>query len=177
MVETNILHFGPVEDLALTILRDYFKDADVNVASVFREDMRLPAVVARQDKKSGTSNVYATDPRFNRVSLVSIDVICEGPDADQDAPMLHEAVKDAFMRAWFDQTTVEGVGYIQKIENIGTPSRSSDWATSTGVVQYASLPQGAVRYDNTMRIFIRPDQTQSRVRKLNPFLKHSNLKE
>lgn len=175
MPDMLLPNFGPVEDLLLNILRDYFSGTDITVASVFREGMTLPAIVARQDKKSGTSNIYASDPRFFRVALVSVDVVCEGPDADQDASLLHEAVKDALVNAWFSQLIVEGVGYIAKIENIGTPSRSADWATSTGVVQYASLPQGAVRFDNTFRLFIRPDQDQTRAREFNPFLRQSYI--
>lgn len=163
--------FGLVEDLMLGILRPAFAGTNVTVASTFTEGMGVPAVIARQDKKSGNAVIYSGDARFLRPALLSIDAICTGPDADQDAGMLQEAVTQIIMRAQREQTVVPGVGYISAIENVGNAARSSDWATSTGVVQYASLPQGAVRYDSTMRLYIRPDTNQSLVRSENPFLR------
>ena len=163
--------FGPIEDLALGILRPYFEGTDVHVASTFVEGLPLPVVVARQDKKSGSMTHFSRDARFMRTALLSIDTICEGVDADQDASYLQEAVTHAIIQAWKNQTVVPGVGYISQIENIGNASRASDWATSTGVVQYASLPQGAVRYDSTMRLYIRPDRNQDLAKDINPFVR------
>lgn len=162
---------GLVEDLALGILRPYFEGTGVTVATSFTEGIKLPLVMARQDKKSGKATVYSADPRFSRAALLSIDTICQGIDADERAGHLQEAVTRAIFEAQAKQITVPGVGYISRIENMGVASRASDWATSTGVVQYASLPQGAVRYDNTVRLHIRPDRNQSLARQDNPFLR------
>jgi hypothetical protein len=165
--------FGPVEDLALGILKPFFEGTGVNVQATFTEDMHLPIIVARQDRKSGGSTHYADDARFMKPALLSVDTITGGPNADEDGAHLQEAVRIALHEAWFKQIVVPGVGYIAKIENSGNASRTSDWATSTGVVQYASLPKGAIRYDNTFRLYLRPDNDQTRT--INPFVRKVNL--
>jgi hypothetical protein len=171
--EVNLPVFGPVEDLALGILRPFFEGTGVTVYATFTEGMSTPAVIARQDRKSGQSVHYSSDARFIQPALLSVDTITTGINADQEGAQLQEAVRIALLEAQRNQIVVPGVGYISVIENAGNASRTSDWATSTGVVQYASLPKGAIRYDNTFRLYLRPDNDQSRttnpyVRKVNP---------
>lgn len=164
--------FGPSEDLMLGILRPHFEHQGVTVATQFSKNMQLPAIVARQDRKSGTATHTSQDPRFLAPSLISIDTLCDGPDADEMSAHLQEAVRLVVYNAWAKQVVIPGVGYISRINNSGNAYRASDWATSTGVVQYAALPHGVVRYERMYHLYVRPDQNQERT--FNPFVRQLN---
>lgn len=162
--------FGHVEDLMLGLLRPFFEGQDVYIASVFEEGMPLPVIVGRQDRKSGAVSHFVSDNRFLMPALLSVDTITGGPDADQDGADLQEAVRICIHEAWLNQTVVPGVGYLSAIENSTKPARVADWATSTGAVQYAQLPRGAVRYESNYRLILRPDSNQANV--TNPFVRY-----
>lgn len=161
--------YGSVEDLMLGILRPFFEGTGVNILSYLEEDMPLPAVIARQDRKSGAVSHFTDDPRFLMPALLAVDTIAGGMNADQDSADLQEAVRHAIFDAHYRQIVIPGVGYISHISHTTKASRVSDWATSTGVVQYASLPKGAVRYESNYRLILRPDQNQANT--TNPFIR------
>ena len=168
--QVSIPVFGHLEDYMKAILLEFFTGQDVYVSSVFEESMPLPVVVARQDRKTGSVNHFVKDNRFLMPALLSVDTITGGIDADTDGANLQEAVRIALHEAWLDQVVVPGVGYVAVIENATKPARVSDWATATSVVQYASLPKGAVRYESNYRLIMRPDPDQSNVD--NPFVRN-----
>lgn len=167
--------FGPAEDLMLGVFKEYFDPAQVSISTMFESGMRFPAIIARQDRTSGGATLNTADPRFVMPTLVSVDTLCSGPNADEECAQLQEAARHAVYQAWTKQLIVPGIGYISKIENISYAYRASDWATSTGVVQYASLPSGVVRYERRYRLHVRPDSDQSRV--TNPFTRTPRTEE
>lgn len=160
--------FGPVEDLLKEVLGRYFASIPaVNVSTEFYEGMPLPAVIARADRRSGTVAFHTTtDDRFMKPAVISISAICDGPNADKEASDLIEACRLAMRRAQMEQWVVPGIGHISVVDNSTPASRVSDWATSTAVVQYASLPLGTVRYEGIFRILIRPPKSGAD----NPFI-------
>lgn len=161
--------FGHLEDIMRGILIPFFQGQNVYVATVFEDGLPLPCVVARQERRSGAATHFVSDNRFLMPALLSVDTLTTGLDADQDGADLQEAVRIAIHEAWHHQTIIPGAGYIARIENSTKPSRVSDWATSSGPVQYASLPKHVLRYESNYRLLMRPDQDQTHV--TNPFVR------
>lgn len=128
----------------------------VHVGTLVTANMPMPAIVARRERRSGTIANKTSDDRFLRPSVVSINTFTSGIDADEEGEELHEAVQLALRTAQIEQWVIPDAGVINQLENSTTPSRVADWATSTGVVQYASLPKGWVRYESIYRLLIRP---------------------
>lgn len=160
--------FGPIEDLLLGIYKRYFAShPEVLVTTEFSEGMALPAVVARADRRSGTQAFHSTtDDRFAKPAVISVSAFCEGDDADAMSSHLIEACRLGLNQALRQQWVIPHCGHLTAVDNSTQATRVTDWATSTGVVQYASLPQGVVRYEAIFRILVRPPVGGSG----NPFL-------
>lgn len=160
--------FGPVEDLLLQIFRRYFAShPEVHVYSEFEIGMAVPAVVGRADRRSGITAFHTTtDDRFLKPAVIAVSAFCDGPNADDDASHLIEACRLALRRAHLEQWVIPGVGHIALVDNSTPATRTTDWATSTAVVQYASLPKGMARYEGIFRLLIRPPVGGTK----NPFL-------
>lgn len=150
--------FGSVDDLMLGIFRAFFEGKGVHVGSLFSSALEPPMVIVRRERRSGTASVDSDDDRFIQPAIVSVNTITSGPDADQLGEELQEACRIAIREAQQNQVVVPGSGSISAITNSIEPSRVSDWATSTGVVQYAALPKGHTRYESVYRILIRPPE-------------------
>ena len=148
--------FGSTDELIFQVLKKFFEGQDVHVGTLYSEDLKPPLVIARRERRSGGITESITDDRFMQSSLVSVSTIAEGVDADTVAEELQEAVRIALRQAQLDQVVIPDGGSITRITNSTVPSRVSDYATSTGVVQYASLPQGQVRYEAIYRLIVRP---------------------
>lgn len=148
--------FGSADELMLGILRPFFAGKEVHVGSLFSSGLEPPIVIVRRERRSGTQGLSASDDRFIQPVVISINTITAGVDADEIGEELQEACRIAIRQAVINQTVVPGAGHITRLENAITPSRVSDWATSTGVVQYASLPKGWVRYESVYRLIVSP---------------------
>lgn len=173
MIEPLYPDFGPTEDLMLGIFRRWFASVEkpVHVVSEFELGMPLPVVIARADQRSGIQAFGAKDDRFLRTQVISISVITAGPygngvDADKEGSQLAESCTLAMLQAQTQQWVVPGVGHLGHVEVAAPFSRKTDFQTSTSVVQYASLPDGLVRYEGIYRILLRPPAGGSG----NPFL-------
>jgi hypothetical protein len=153
--------FGSVDELMLTLFQQFFDGQDVVVGTLFASHLEPPFVIVRRERRSGTASVDATDDRYILPAIVSVNTITSGPDADQLGEELQEACRIAIREAQQNQTYIEGCGSISAITNAIEPSRVADWATSTGVVQYASLPKGWTRYEAVYRLLIRPPDQAS----------------
>jgi hypothetical protein len=160
--------FGPVETLMQGILGRWFAThPEVLVTTEFYEGMGLPLVIARADRRSGTQAFHSTsDDRFMKPGVISVSSICEGPDADEMSSHLIESCRLALRRALKEQWVIPGAGHLSFLDNSTPATRVTDWATSTAVVQYSSLPKDAVRYEAIFRILYRPPLGGSG----NPFL-------
>lgn len=163
--------FGSVDDLMLAIFKDFFEGQNVHVGSLFQSALEPPMVIVRRERRSGQASIDSTDDRFIQPAIVSVNTITAGPDADMLGEQMQEACRIAIREAQQNQVYVTGCGSISAITNSIEPSRVSDWATSTGVVQFASLPKGWTRFESVYRLLIRPPE-QSTVS--NPFVTNRN---
>jgi hypothetical protein len=148
--------FGAPNKLVLRIMRDFFAGQDIHIGSLFTEDMPTPAIVTRHERRSGNISHDAADSRYLKPVIISINTITSGLEAEADGHDLQEMCRVALVQAQLNQTTFPGLGHISNIENSTIASKVSDWATSTGIVQYAALPKGAVRYESIFRLILRP---------------------
>lgn len=148
--------FGSVDDLMLAIFKDFFEGQAIHIGSLYASDLEPPIILVRRERRSGQASVDSEDDRFIQSAIVSVNTITSGPDADQLGEELQEACRIAIREAQQNQVVIPGCGVISSITNSIEPSRVADWATSTGVVQYASLPKGWTRYESVYRLLIRP---------------------
>lgn len=157
MTYRTIPTFGSVDDLMVNIMKTFFEGhPDVHVGTLFASALEPPIVIVRRERRSGQASIDADDDRFIQSAIVSVNTITSGPDADQLGEQLQEACRIAIREAQQNQVTFPGCGHISAITNSVEPSRVSDWATSTGVVQYASLPKGWTRFESVYRLLVRP---------------------
>lgn len=147
--------FGDTDMLLMGIFRRYFRGQDIHIGTLFAEDMKPPILIARRDPKDSAPGV-TDDEGHVRPIIVAISVITDGLEAEATASQLQEAVHHALMRAVREQWVVQGEGSIAKIANRSPYSRKSDWQSSTGVVQYASLPKEYARYESVYLLHLRP---------------------
>ncbi|MDX3405153.1 hypothetical protein PV708_02735 [Streptomyces sp. ME02-6977A] len=145
-----LAELSPVEDLMLAVLRQGLPG--IQVQSLIAKGQTFPLVIARRDPSFGN---WQGDTRFLDAARVGVHVFCEDPDGDEDAAILSEAVRVVLRNAWLNQTVYPGLGHITRVDLASAPRRQTDWATSTGPVQYADLPTGVWRYEATYDIEIR----------------------
>lgn len=152
--------FGSSEKLILTIFSEFFKDQpEIHVGGLFAEDIKPPMVIARRERKaSGNSSFVSHDDRYLAAAIFSVNTITDGYDADAVGEELQEACRVALRQAQQDQVEVPDGGSLSVITNWTNPARINDWADSTGVVQYSTLPRGWVRTESMWRILIRPPE-------------------
>jgi hypothetical protein len=136
-------------------LQDFFQGQGIHIGTLFSEELNPPMIIARAERRSGSVSDVVSDDRFLHPVIVSVSTITDGVDADEMGEELQEAVRVALRQAHLQQTVVPNGGSIARITNASMPVRVSDYATSTGIVQYASLPAGQVRYESVWRLILR----------------------
>lgn len=148
--------FGSIETLCQEIFRSFFHGQNIQIETLYTEGMQTPIIVARQDRRSGTLELHSNDDRFLTPVIVSVNTITMGVNADDDASDLQRACRYALRQAQQLQVNIPGGGSIAVLEVSTQPAKANDWQTATSVVQYASLPKEAVRYEAIYRMLIRP---------------------
>lgn len=152
--------FGSPQRLVLQVFRDWFAQVGetVHVGSLLPDDFtnKLPFVLVRLDTRTGNRGDVTKDTRFMKAFGVSIQTFTVGLDAESDGYDLQESCRLALMWAWRTQRVYSGLGHISSFIRLDNAARVSDYATSTGVVQYASLPKGAVRHEAIYQMIMRP---------------------
>jgi hypothetical protein len=161
-------HFGSVDELLREIFTQFFVGQDVHVYTTFQENMKTPAIIARRDRKSGTLALATRDDRFMQSAIIMVSTITEGPDADEMGEELQEMCRYALRQAQQMQVSVPGCGSIAVLQESIHPSKVADWMTSTSVVQYASLPKNAARYETVFRLLIRPPAQDTITNRFKP---------
>jgi hypothetical protein len=159
--------FGPVEDILLNVLRDYFADKDVHIYAKYKEGIELPAIIPLNANRSGAIAYQTPEDPWVRSAMIEMNTIASGPERDVICAQLQEAARHALYEAWFAQKSYPGLGVLNKISNSAYARPESDWATSSHAVQYAKLPNGASRYESTYRILVRPPRSSTYN---NPFI-------
>lgn len=147
----DLVEFHPSEDILLAILREGLPD--VPSLSLIADDPKLPFILAR--RQPGSFLEGEGDPRFVDVSRFVIETFTEDPDGDEKGALLAEACRVVLRNAWLQSKNYPGLGSIVKIECLVKPARQSDWATSSGPVQYADLPTGYWRYEAQYSLVVR----------------------
>lgn len=160
--------FGPAEDLLLRVLRQYFygdphqfdppegaADAPY-IRTLLSDDPEFPLLLVRRDKRSGGQTLNVDDQRHALSAVFTIESLCQGDEADVDSASLQEAARVALQAAVEDQVGWPDLGYLNHVNIWSQPARVSDYATSSGVVQYASLPVGVLRYESIYQFIMRP---------------------
>lgn len=166
--------FGPIHRLGIGVIREWFAGMEVEgrpitVGSRIPADMsdKLPFVMVRADRRSGKETTRSKDERFLQASLLSVETFTTGVNAESDGYDIQESCRLALWGAWRDQISIPDAGSIAAIESSSGAALVSDYATSTGVVQYASLPKAAARTEAIYQLFVRPP-SQSTI--VNPFI-------
>lgn len=160
--------FGSVDELAREILEAFFHGQDVHFYTTYSENMQTPAIVARRERRSGTLALQSHDDRFMQPAILMISTITSGVDADEEGEELQEMCRYALRQAQQLQVTYPNCGSIAEVQASTHPAKVSDWQTSTSVVQYASLPKGAVRYESIFRLLIRPPAQSTITNRFKP---------
>lgn len=153
--------FGTGEDLVLGLLKPVFEPMGITVFDQHTKDVSLPLILARTIRASGGAGNSPGDPRFVRSLKLQVTAIMDGVNADRRCSELLEAVQHVIFKAWHEGTVVPGVGHIAHFDSFTEPSRVTGFQTATNIVQYASLPRGDVRYEQTFNILVRPDSGRS----------------
>jgi hypothetical protein len=148
--------FGSTDGLLMALFRSFFTGQDIQIGTLYTEGMSTPAIIASRERRSGNGEGRSGDDRFLEPAVISVNTLTSGLEAMRDGADLQEMCRVALRQAQLTQKVFPGLGHIAAIENSTAPSRVSDWATSTGVVQYATLPKGVVRFESVYRLLIRP---------------------
>lgn len=146
----NMVELSPIEDILLAILRAGLPG--VAIQTLISENAPTPFVLVRRMPGMGGWNA---DARFTDEGRFFVHTFTDNPDGDQKGAILSEAVRIVLRQAWLSHVAIPGRGSIISIKMVSEPSRKSDWATSSGPVQYADLPNGLWRYESQYEIKVR----------------------
>ena len=145
------VQFTPFDDLLLAIFNRGLPDLDFRLT--LPEKMPFPIVTANRFPRGNLG--WAGDPRFIDNGSFKVNVFTTGVNADIEGQLISEAIRVMLFQAHTERWHFPGLGSILKIQMLVEPNDQDDWATSTGVVQYADLPKGVARaesiYDMTIR--------------------------
>lgn len=139
-----------VEDIVLAILREGLPD--VPVFSLVPATAPTNFILVRRLAGLGD---WQGDPRFTDTGRFLINTFTADPDGDYKGAVLSEAVRVVLRNAYFAKWSSPDLGSIIEINMTSEPTRSSDWSTSSGPVQYADLPTGYWRYQTTYHLHVR----------------------
>lgn len=144
----DLVGFVPLEDVAQKALRLQF--SEVPVQTLISATQTFPFILVRRGDDWGR---WQGDSRFVTSGLLQVQTFAEGLNADEDAALLGEAVRVALYASV--NIALPDAGHITRVDPISLPHRMADWASATGPVQYADLPNGVVRYESTYEVAYR----------------------
>lgn len=148
----NKVAMHPVEDLVLAILRDELPDLPVrSLIPLDTSDLPFFALVRRVP----FVGAWNGDHRFIDHAAIAIHVFTNDPDGDEKGALISEAIRVALWDASHKQVMYPNLGYLLTMRMTTEPTRQTDWATATGPVQYANLPEGTFRYQTNYTLKIR----------------------
>lgn len=149
---TGIAEMMPVEDLMLNIFRDKLPDLPIFSLIPFDlHDLDFFSIVRRVPM----TGAWRGDERFIDTAYAAFHVFTRDPDADEKGAAISEAVRITLREAVQEQKSYPDLGYLKQARLITEPARRTDWATSSGPVQFADLPQGYFRYESQYAVSIR----------------------
>lgn len=159
---TDAVEMHPVEDIALSILRDRFPGAQVNSMIEFDQSLfkdgffvlvrRLPSYGPWTGDQRWLDNAGLGVHVFAKDELQPDGTLASG---DERGAIISDAIRVALRDAANERRYFPGRGGLVKLRMDEEPTRKTDWATSTGPVQYADLPAGVQRYESRYSLWIR----------------------
>ena len=146
---TDKVLLSPIEDLLLTVLREGLPGVpfftlipmDVGTMDFFIMIRRIPIM-----------GNWRGDPRFMDHATISVQIFTKDPHSDDKAAVLGEAIRVTLFEAAKAQKVYPFLGWLKSARMDEGPSRQTDWASTTGPVQYADLPSGFSRYQATFSV-------------------------
>lgn len=147
------VEMSPVEDLLLALLPDQLPG--VPVQTLIEDEQTFPFILIRSNGSWGN---WTGDERFLDAAEIRVHTFADGINADEDANNLAEAVRVTLRDS--KNIVVPQRGHITNIQMTSRPRRVTDWATSSGPVQYASLPAGVFRWEAVYHVTIRKPATK-----------------
>lgn len=152
--------FSSATDLIQALLKPLEVEvAGLKVRSLLEDDLTTPYLMARATYGSWTSDSFSdNDNRFSRRAIVDLQTFTDGLEGDTAGWAISELAYQVLFKAYKQQTVVPQVGHIGYFRINSPARRVADWATSTGVQQYANLNKGYFRYQAVYGIVQRPDR-------------------
>lgn len=149
------VEMAPFEDVGLAVLRDAFPDVRVVSAIPLNAEVENEFFILVR-RASGWGQ-WDGDDRFVDEGSLSVQVFARDPDGDERAARVSEAVRVALRDAWRTGRPkyYPQVGSLIRVDVQTEPLRKTDWATSSGPVQYADLQDGWFRYEATYTLRVR----------------------
>jgi hypothetical protein len=151
--------FASPEDLLLAILKPLEDEIPgLKVRTMIEDDtFTTPYVMVHAGSGAWVSDSFANaDNRLWRRFLADVQVWTSGRDAEEKAWLLHELVRRKIQHSFDSQTVYPGLGHLAGFRTNSPAHKTPDWATATGVNQYANLPKGMVRYQAMYGMAMRP---------------------
>lgn len=142
--------FYPYEDILMAMFAKAFPE--LRFETFVPETLTYPMITGARFASQG---VWSGDPRFIDSGPVRINVFCAGPDADVEAFLISEAIRVMMLEASLERWHFPGIGSIVNISMNTEPADVNDWATATGIVQFADLPEGVTRFETVYQMTIR----------------------
>ena len=142
--------FFPYEDILAAMFKRAFPE--LRFETYVSEVLTYPLITGARFTPQGG---WSGDPRFIDSGPVRINVFCEGPDADVEAFLISEAIRVMMLEASLERWNFPGLGSIVNITMSVEPADVNDWATATGIVQFADLPENVIRFETVYQLTIR----------------------
>lgn len=154
---TSRVEMAPLEDLLLATLREALPDVPIYALIPF-DQFPIDDFFIQVRRITG-QGYWSGDDRFIDSGGIAVHVFAKGPNADQVAALVSEAVRVALRDAARNRRWFPGLGGLIKVRLDDEPVRKTDWATSSGPVQFADLPAGYQRYETRYSVWVRKPLT------------------
>lgn len=146
----DLVEFAPVDEIVLNILREGLPE--VPIYTLIPLEAGPFFIIVRRKPALGD---WDGDERFTDEARIELHVFTQDPNGEDKAALLAEAARVVLRNASHDKKVIPGLGSVIRIEQIQDPARRTDWATSTGPVQYADLPTEYWRYESQYNVLVR----------------------
>jgi hypothetical protein len=146
----DLVEMHPIEDIIIPIARA--RIPGVEIKSLIADDPIGTFVSIRRAPPLG---YWPGDERFLDYARLYVEVFASDPNGEMKGAYISEAVRVALRDAARAQDSVPGKGTLMKCRLLADPVRKSDFANSSGPVQFADLPNGMWRYEAVYDVVIR----------------------
>ena len=148
----SLVELTPFEDIGLAVLRKGLPEIPVQSLIPPPGALEFPFILVH---RTAPLQNWRGDPRFTDAGRLTVSVFVTDPDGIEKAQVISEAVRVIMRQAWLEHWYFPNLGSIIRIELINEATRSPDWATSAGPVQFADLPTNVVRFESEYSMSVR----------------------